>query len=167
MQIIDKLMGQFKASCEATSYRKILLNICDYVTYGLTDSNIFYRNYYIDQVNDYKNNPHPLGSIIYTKLLSYHIMANMSCVVLPKTNYNLQPFKLDYFKKCCNKLIDYINDNEIEELHTPIFGTKLLEGNWNDIMSVLKNVGDKTNITKLYIYRPNSQCEIKICKKIP
>lgn len=153
MEIIEKILTNFHICCESTCNKKVLLNICDYAVYGLTDSNQFYRNYYVDQINDYNNNPHPLGSVIYTKLLSYHILANMSCVVLPKTVYNLNPFKIEYFKKCCDNLINYIKENNIEEIHTPVFGTKILEGDWSEILSVLNDVGNVTNLNKLYIYK--------------
>lgn len=151
MKVIKCNKSDFK-SCENTTIKKILINICDYLIYGLTDTNYFYRNWYTNPKNDYDQNNHNLGSVFYSKILSYHIIANMVCVELPKTAYNLKPFKMNYFERCCNSLKDFIDSNDIKEIHTPIFGTKILESNWSDILKTMKEVFDNSKLERLYIY---------------
>jgi len=151
MKLIQLDKSQFK-SCENTVTKKILINICDYLIYGLTDTNHFYRNWYVDPKRDYESNDHSLGTVIYSKPLSYHIIANMVCVQLPKTSYNLQPFKLNYFKKCCDNLASYIQENDVKEIHAPVFGTKILEGDWKCILSVMREIFENSSLERICIY---------------
>lgn len=151
MKLLKLEKSKFR-TCEDTTIKKVLLNICDYLIYGLTDTNYFYRNWYIDPKCDFKVKDHTLGSVFYSKVLSYHIIANMVCVKMPKTTYNLNPFKLNWFKKCCNSLKEYIIANDIKEIHTPIFGTKILEGDWQSILQVMKETFENTPLERLYIY---------------
>lgn len=150
---IEKLSRSIFKQCENSTSKKLLLNICDYLNYGLTDSNDFYKNLYVEPQKDYYENNHNLGDVFYSTPLSYHIIANMVCVQLPKTTYNIIPFKMKWFKRCCNSVIEYINNNEIKEIHTPIFGTKILEGKWIDILSIMKETFSKSDhLNKLCIY---------------
>lgn len=126
---------------EISSDNKILLNICDSYEYNVTDSNEFWSNYYLKikkDFNEYK--PYKLGNVHYTEIFSYHIVCNMICVEWPKTFYNLKPFKLNYFKKCCHKCYDYMKKNDFKIIYTPVFGSKILEGNWIDILSTMNQI---------------------------
>lgn len=150
MKIIQDKKEFFKES-ESIIENKILLNICDKNKYGLTDSNEFYKSYYkqpeIDFIN--KKNKH-LGSVFYSKIFSYHIICNILCVELPKTPYNIVPFKYNIFEICCQKLKNYCDSNNIHFLVTPVFGKNILEGNWKVIMSILSNYFQDC---KLLIYK--------------
>lgn len=151
MKIVHKKKKEFK-DCEFTATKKVLINICDYLIYGLTDSNSFYRNLYVDPPRDYENSNHKLGDVIYSHPLSYHTIANIVCVALPKTSYNIIPFRYNSFKTALNRLKGYIKNNDIHEIHTPIFGTKIIEGDWNKIMKIFQEVFDNLNDITLYIY---------------
>lgn len=151
MEIVHKLKSTF-LECEATTIPKVLLNPCDYLVYGITDSNYFYRNYYADPANDYvKYNRGHFGTNIYSRVQSYHIIANMICIKLPKSICNMKPFKMKAFTKCCYNLKDFSIKNEIKEIHTPVFGTKILEGNWQEILNIMQQIFNET-IERMYIY---------------
>lgn len=156
MIIESKSKSEFK-QCENSTTKKVLLNICDYLNYGLTDSNDFYRNWYVNQVRDYDKlkleGKIKLGTVFYSTPLSYHIIANLVCVRLPKTEYNLIPFDYEAFKNCCRSLREYIVSNEIKEIHTPVFGSKILEGNWSKIQEILKDIMIGIPDLKMFVYK--------------
>ena len=145
MKIVKKQKTHFK-ECENTTTPKILLNICDYVKYGLTDTNEFYRNWYVNPERDYnklqENSKIKLGDCFFSTPLSYHTIANLVCVKLPKTSYNIIPFKYESFKTSLLIVKEYIDRKEIKEIHTPIFGTKIIEGSWLKIMNIIKYTFD-------------------------
>ena len=149
---IEKLNKSSFKCCENITNKKLLLNICDYLNYWLTDSNDFYRNLYVEPQKDYYENNHNLGDVFYSYPLSYHIIANLVCVQLPKTTFNLIPFKYKPFKTCCIKVLEYVKNNDIKEIHTPIFGTKILEGKWGDILLIMKDIFSRSNLERLCIY---------------
>lgn len=156
VKIISKPKSKFK-ECEVNTTPKLLLNICDLYNYGFTDSNIFYRNLYADPEKDfYKitiDRYFELGDIFYTKILSYLRMANIICVEFPKTSYNLIPFKYKPFKKAVEASINYIENNEIKEIHTPIFANRICEGDWSKILEILKEELNKVSYDiVLYVY---------------
>lgn len=129
---------------------KILLNICDSIEYNVTDSNEFWSNYYSKIQKDFnEHKPFKLGDVHYTKIFSYHIVCNMICVEWPKTFYNIKPFKINYFKKCCKKCSEYMKENNIHLIYTPVLGSKILEGNWKDILSILNT---EFKDSELYIF---------------
>ena len=126
---------------ENSSENKILLNICDDSDYNVTDSNLFWSNYYTKIEKDFKKQPFKkIGDVFYTEILSYQIVCNMICVDWTKTYYNLKTFKLKYFQKCCYKCYDYMKNHDINIIYTPKLGTEILEGNWNEILNTLINV---------------------------
>lgn len=156
MKFLTKKISQFK-ECESNTTPKILLNICDYLRYGITDSNEFYRNYYVDPAKDFNklqlDGKIKMGTVFYSTPLSYHIIANIVCVELPKTTYNLIPFKLKWFLRGCERISKYCIKHNVKEIHTPVFGTDILEGDWSKIYSGMSKIfrGIKT-IDNLVIY---------------
>lgn len=124
---------------ESVISKKVLLNICDVHGYNRTDSNLFYNNYYNSPKTDFlKEKNKYLGKIFFTDIFTYHVICNMICVQLPKTNYNIVPFKYNAFENCCKKLLNYCNRNEIKLILTPVFGSEVLEGNWKEILTILE-----------------------------
>ena len=121
---------------------KILLNICNTIDYNVTDTNVFYSRFYTKIEKDFKksNYKNKFGNIDFCKIFAYHIVCNMFCVEWPKTYYNLIPFKMNYFKKCCLKLKDYIEKNSIKSILSPIFGTEILQGNWKEILLTMNDI---------------------------
>ncbi len=57
------------------------------------------------------------------------------------------PFKYKHFKTCCNKLAKYIEENKIKNLVAPVFGKEILEGNWTEILGIIKNTFPNTDLT--------------------
>ena len=156
MKFLTKKISQFK-ECESNTTPKILLNICDYLRYGITDSNEFYRNYYVDPAKDFNRlqleGKIKLGSVFYSTPLSYHIIANIVCVELPKTPYNLIPFKLKWFLSGCKRVLNYSIKHEIKEIHTPVFATDILEGDWGKIYAGMAKIfRDSKSIESLVVY---------------
>lgn len=155
MNIIKKQKSHFK-ECENTVISKILLNICDYLKYGLTDTNSFYKNLYVNPERDYNRlqseSKIRLGSCFFSSPLSYHIIANLVCVEFPKTTYNLIPFKYKSFKTSLLTVREYIIKKDIKEIHTPIFGTKIIEGDWNRILSIIKDIFGDIEDLSIYVY---------------
>jgi hypothetical protein len=127
-------------SYECTTYKKICLDICDTTVYGETDSNFFYKLYYINLDDIYNKTSKKLGLNIYKDIFSYQILCQMICVELPKSYYNIKPFKLKYFEKCCKYCKRFMLDNDINTIYTPIFGTEILEGNWKEILDVMNSI---------------------------
>ena len=142
-------MTDFKNFETSVEY-KLLLNICSEYEW-ITDSNMFWDRYYKKPKEDfYKHKEKFLGNVFYTKIFSYHVIAHMVCVKWPKTWYNIKPFKIKEFDKCCKKLQKYCKENGFNSLYTPIFAKEIFEGNWNEILGVLaKNFPNKN----LYIFR--------------
>jgi len=155
MQVNTVSRFDFK-KCENSTTKKVLLNICDHLKYGITDSNVFYRNRYVNPQRDFtdyqKQGLIKLGFVYYSKILSYHILANIVCAELPKAINNLVPFKYEAFIRGCNNLNSFIEKYEIEEIHTPIFGTKILEGDWKKIVMILRNTLTSNKNLRLCIY---------------
>lgn len=136
---------------ENTHNSKILLNICNHNTYGITDSNTFYSRFYTKIESDFKKqNDLKFGHNFYTEIFSYEIICNMICVKWPKTQYNIKPFNLNYFKSCCKQCSDYMLKNNIEDIYTPVFGTEILEGRWNEILETLNTYFPSKN---LFLFR--------------
>ena len=121
---------------------KILLNICDKIEYGVTDTNVFYNRFYNKIEKDFSNNisTHKYGGISMCKIFTYHIICDMFCVCWPKSVYNIKPFKPLIFKECCLKLCNYMKLNNIQDILSPIFGTEILEGNWKEILTILNDI---------------------------
>lgn len=140
---------EFFMDSEMITTPKILLNVCD-PYYYITDSNLFYRNYYISPEQVWRKSDRKMGNVSYDSIFSYHTICNMICVDLPKTQWNLVPFKYNQFAACCNKLKKYCETNNIKLLISPIFGTEVIEGNWKQILSILS---DKFPDFKLVIYK--------------
>lgn len=135
---------------ESSIDRKICLDICDKTTYGDTDSNFFYKLHYLNLDDKYNQTSKKFGMNIYKEIFSYQILCQMICVELPKTYYNIKPFKLNHFKTCCIKCKKYMIDCDIHIIYTPVFATEILEGNWKDIINVMSDVftNDIINIFK-------------------
>lgn len=130
---------KFFRETESVVSKKVLLNVCDLHGYHRTDSNHFYASYYKQPEIDFKNEKDKhLGKIFFSKIFTYHIMCNMICIRLPKTPYNLVPFRYRAFESCCKKLKHYCDENEIKLILTPVFGREILEGNWKTILSILE-----------------------------
>lgn len=145
-------------NCHFLPINKILLNICDYINYGLTDTNQFYRNYYSRPKDDYENYKSKLstpyiksGTVIYSRLFSYFTIANIVCVRFPKTSYNLIPFDYEGFKNALFNVKQYVSEHEIKELHSIVFGTKTIEGNWSKIIDIMNDIFKDNNL-KFVIY---------------
>lgn len=155
MKIEKKQKTHFK-ECENTTIPKILLNICDVVSYGRTDSNEFYRNWYTKPQKSFNilNNEGliKLGYYWFDYELSYHIIANLVCVELPKTTYNIIPFKYKPFRTALYGVKKFIKENQIQEIHTPIFGTKIIEGDWIKILKIIKEVFEDSEDLVINIY---------------
>ena len=130
---------EFFKDSESITTPKVLLNVCDPYQYNITDSNIFYSNYYTTPEKVWKSGNRNMGSISIDKIFSYHIICNMICIDLPKTQWNLVPFKYKYFELCCKKLKEYCDSNDIKLIASPIFGTEVIEGNWKKIISILNS----------------------------
>lgn len=155
MKIVKKSKTVFK-ECENTTIKKILLNICDVVSYGRTDSNEFYRNWYTKPQKSFNilNNEGliKLGYYWFDHELSYHIIANLVCVELPKTTYNIIPFKYKPFRTALHGVKKFIKENDVIEIHTPIFGTKIIEGDWLRILGIIKETFEDIENLSIYIY---------------
>ena len=134
-----------------TEHPRVLLNICDAHSYDVTDSNQFYNTFYLKPKKDFNSQTGlKLGDVFYTEIFSYHIICNMVCVKWPKTEINIQPFKLNYFRKCCLKCNDYMSKNNINLIYTPVFGTEILEGNWGQIIQTMCDTFNDS--IKMYIF---------------
>lgn len=155
MNIIKAHITHF-VDCESTVTPKILLNICDYLRYGQTDTNRLYKKFYVHPERDYDRlqmeGKISLGSCFFSKPLSYHIIANLVCVKFPKTTYNLIPFKYKSFTTSLLAVKDYFIKMNMKEIHTPIFGTKIIEGDWTRILSIIKDVFGELEDLSLYVY---------------
>lgn len=142
---------EFFKDCELITSKKVLLDVCDLYYYGITDSNLFYQNYYTGMDKSFKQiNPRKFGSIGFTDIFSYHQICHMICVDLPKTQYNIVPFHYDAFNICCKHLKEYCDKNEVNTLITPVFGKETIEGDWKEILNILK---DNFPTHKLIIYK--------------
>lgn len=129
---------KFFRDFESVITNKVLLNICDLHGYDRTDSNLFYDHYYKQPKEDFINEKDKkLGKIFFTNIFSYHIICNMICVELPKTTYNLVPFKYTAFENCCRKLRNYCDNNDIKLILSPVFGSEILEGKWKKITDII------------------------------
>ncbi len=144
MKIRHEISTNFK-KYEYDTNPKILLNICNTIDYNVTDTNTFYSRFYTKIEKEFRDpkNPNKFGNINFCKIFSYHIVCNMFCVEWPKSYYNMIPFKINYFKKCCLKLNDYIIENSIGTILSPIFGTEILQGNWKDILNIMGDIFPK------------------------
>ena len=141
MRIQYDICSNFK-NYEYVTEPKVLINICDADEYDVTDSNEFYNRFYAKTKDDF-NNPaykHKLGSNAYINIYSYHIICNMFCVVWPKTQLNIKPFKYPFFKACCRNLKDYMLKNNIKNIISPPFGLEILEGKWKDIFIIMNGI---------------------------
>lgn len=132
-------------SFEASTDKKILLNICSDSEYGVTDSNIFWARYYTKPAKEFRKQR--VGNIFFTNIFSYHLICNMVCVKWPKSFYNMKPFKLNSFNDCCKKCNDFMKKNDFNTIFTPVFGTEILEGNWTEILQTMNN-----NFKDMFLY---------------
>jgi len=62
----------------------------------------------------------------------------MLCVNRPKAVDNLQPFQYESFNSCCQKMNLYCKENDIHQIRTIVFGTKILEGEWDRIVRIIQ-----------------------------
>ena len=141
MKIHYEIVSNFN-NYEYDTNSKILLNICNTIEYGVTDTNSFYSRFYNKIEKEFKQHTilHKFGNISFCPIFTYHIICNMFCVEWPKNTYNITPFKIKYFKNCCLKLNDYIEKNNINTIMSPIFGTEILQGNWKDILALMNDI---------------------------
>ena len=141
MKIQNEISTNFK-KYEYDTNLKILLNICNTIDYNVTDTNVFYSRFYTKIEKEFNESKidHKFGNISFCKIFTYHVICNMFCVEWPKSYYNITPFKINYFKKCCLKLNNYIIQNDIKTILSPIFGTEILQGNWKDILKTMNDI---------------------------
>lgn len=156
MQIQHEISTNFKKYEYDTNY-KVLLNICNTIDYNVTDSNVFYSRFYNKIENEFKesNYKHKFGDINFCNIFTYHIVCNMFCVEWPKSYYNMIPFKLNYFEKCCLKLNNFIIKNNIKKILSPIFGSEILQGNWKDIINTMNDIFSKDITYIIFRYNGN------------
>ena len=59
----------------------------------------------------------------------------------------MTPFKYKHFTTCCKKLADYMRENMTKLLIAPVFGKEILEGNWTEILNIMKNTLPNCDLT--------------------